>query len=88
MIVASSLIKLPALSCDPFPKKTNKNKASALRDVQSLEKELNTAMADLEKERESAKANIDDQVNALAEEILGRVLPDGEMPKEEPAGAA
>ena len=55
--------------------------------LQSLEKELNAALADLEKERESAKSNIDDQVNALADEILGRVLPDGEMPKEEPAGA-
>eukprot|EP00892_Ulva_mutabilis_P002527 jgi/Ulvmu1/12275/UM087_0009.1 len=50
-----------------------------------LDRDLEKAMRELETEREKAAASINDQVDALSEEIMSTVLPEDPMP--EPAEA-
>jgi len=58
-------------------------KLEALR--AQLDQELANSVKELEAEREKASASIGEQVDALAEEIMSRVLPEDPMPAE--AGA-
>jgi F-type H+-transporting ATPase subunit b len=53
---------------------------------QQLDKDLLLATKDLERERRNAASSVNEQVDALAEEIMSRVLPEGEMPAPAPAG--
>jgi F-type H+-transporting ATPase subunit b len=45
-----------------------------------LDKDLGIATKDLERERRNAASSVNEQVEALAEEIMSRVLPEGKMP--------
>ena len=45
--------------------------------VQKIDKELATAIAALEKEKQAALSDLDSQVDKLSGEILARVLPEG-----------
>ena len=54
---------------------------NSLRSVQQVDSELAMAMKDLEKEREAAEKSINEQVEALSNEIVSRLLPDEPEPK-------
>ncbi len=45
--------------------------------VQKIDKELASAIAVLEKEKQAALSDLDSQVDRLAADVLARVLPEG-----------
>lgn len=45
--------------------------------AQKIDKELATALAALEKEKDAALSDLDSQVDKLAADVLARVLPEG-----------
>ena len=50
---------------------------TVVADVQKIDKELASALAVLEKEKQAALSDLDSQVDRLAADVLARVLPEG-----------